>query len=109
MLDLKAVVQDFDSFERRLARRGAAVAAQLEPVKKLADHPMWAQDAKMTPFKMQPKYGLNTGYAGPPNRQSGEVVEKYIIVDMCARAARGEDPKAIAEWGQKELENVYNA
>ena len=36
MLDLKAVTQDFDSFERRLARRGAGVAAQLEPVKKLA-------------------------------------------------------------------------
>jgi seryl-tRNA synthetase len=36
MLDLKAVAQDFDSFERKLARRGAGVAAQLEPVKKLA-------------------------------------------------------------------------
>jgi seryl-tRNA synthetase len=36
MLDLKAVAQDFDLFERKLARRGAGVAAQLEPVKKLA-------------------------------------------------------------------------
>jgi hypothetical protein len=28
---------------------------------------------------------------------------------MFARAARGEDPKEIAAWGQKELENVYGA
>ncbi len=36
MLDLKAVVADFDSFERRLARRGEAAAAALAPVKPLA-------------------------------------------------------------------------
>ncbi|HET7753461.1 MAG TPA: serine--tRNA ligase [Anaeromyxobacteraceae bacterium] len=36
MLDLKAVVQDFDTYERKLARRGEAVAAQLAPVKELA-------------------------------------------------------------------------
>ncbi len=36
MLDLKAVVQDFESFERRLARRGPAAAAALRPVKDLA-------------------------------------------------------------------------
>ena len=53
--------------------------------------------------------GRSVGYAGPWNRPSGEAQEKYIIVDMFARAARGEDPKAIAAWGQKELENVYGA
>src|SRR3990170_5501057 len=36
MLDLKAVVADFDSFERRLGRRGPAAAAALHPVKELA-------------------------------------------------------------------------
>ena len=49
------------------------------------------------------------GYAGPWNRQSGEVQEKYIITDMFARAARGEDPAAVAAWAQQELENVYGA
>jgi multiple sugar transport system substrate-binding protein len=72
-------------------------------------HPVWKSDPAIAIYATNPRYGRNPGYAGPPNRQSGEVVEKYIIVDMCARAARGEDPKAIAEWGQKELENVYNA
>ncbi len=36
MLDLKAVAADFDSFERRLARRGEKAAAALAPVKPLA-------------------------------------------------------------------------
>lgn len=36
MLDLKAVASDFDSFEKRLARRGEGAAAALAPVKPLA-------------------------------------------------------------------------
>jgi seryl-tRNA synthetase len=36
MLDLKAVVQDTEGFERRLARRGPDAAALLAPVKRLA-------------------------------------------------------------------------
>ncbi|HYG68523.1 MAG TPA: serine--tRNA ligase, partial [Anaeromyxobacteraceae bacterium] len=36
MLDLKAVVADFEGFERRLGRRGEAAAAALAPVKPLA-------------------------------------------------------------------------
>jgi seryl-tRNA synthetase len=36
MLDLKAVVQDFDGVERRLARRGEGAAATLRPVRVLA-------------------------------------------------------------------------
>jgi seryl-tRNA synthetase len=36
MLDLKAVVQDFDGVERRLARKGEAAAATLRPVRELA-------------------------------------------------------------------------
>ena len=53
------------------------------------------------------KFGRSYGYAGPWNRASGEAAEKYIIVDMFARAARGEDPAEVAAWGQQELENVY--
>ncbi|MGA8892410.1 MAG: serine--tRNA ligase [Anaeromyxobacteraceae bacterium] len=36
MLDLKAVIQDFDGVERRLARRGEAAVATLRPVRELA-------------------------------------------------------------------------
>src|SRR5512141_1265803 len=36
MLDLKAVAADFDTFERRLARRGEKAAQALAPVRPLA-------------------------------------------------------------------------
>jgi multiple sugar transport system substrate-binding protein len=79
----------------------------LEP--KWEDHPVWKSDPAIAIFATNPRYGRTAGYAGPWNRQSGEAQEKYIIVDMFARAARGEDPKEIAAWGQQELQNVYGA
>jgi multiple sugar transport system substrate-binding protein len=76
---------------------------------KWESHPVWKSDPAIEIYATNPRYGRTAGYAGPWNRQSGEAQEKYIIVDMFARAARGEDPKEIAAWGQQELENVYGA
>ncbi len=75
---------------------------------KWEDHPVWTSDPALGIFSTNAKYGRSYGHAGPWNRASGEAAEKYIVVDMFARAVQGEDPKAIAAWGQKELENVYN-
>jgi multiple sugar transport system substrate-binding protein len=79
----------------------------LQPVKKLATHPMWSQDAKMTPFKEQPKYGLNTGYAGPPNEKAALAWSKYIVVDTFAKAVQSGDAKAAIEWGAEQLKRTY--
>jgi multiple sugar transport system substrate-binding protein len=70
-------------------------------------HSVWESDPAIAIYATNPRYGRTAGYAGPWNRQSGEAQEKYIIVDMFARAAQGEDPKAVAAWAQQELENVY--
>lgn len=72
-------------------------------------HSVWQSDPAIAIFAENPRYGRTAGYAGPWNRQSGEVQEKYIITDMFARAARGEDPEEVAAWAQQELENVYGA
>jgi multiple sugar transport system substrate-binding protein len=79
----------------------------LEP--KWETHPVWQSDPAIAIYATNPRYGRTAGYAGPWNRQSGEAQEKYIIVDMFARAARGEDPEEVAAWAQSELENVYGA
>jgi multiple sugar transport system substrate-binding protein len=76
---------------------------------KWENHPVWQSDPAIAIYATNPRYGRSAGYAGPWNRQSGEAQEKYIIVDMFARAARGEDPKEIAAWAQQELEGVYGA
>ncbi len=78
----------------------------LEP--KWETHPVWQSDPAIAIYATNPRYGRTAGYAGPWNRQSGEAQEKYIIVDMFARAARGEDPEEVAA-GQSELEDVYGA
>jgi multiple sugar transport system substrate-binding protein len=80
----------------------------LQPVKRLANDPMWAQDAKMTPFKEQPKYGLNTGYAGPPNEKAALAWSKYIVVDTFAKAVQSGDAKAAIEWGAEQLKRTYH-
>ena len=74
---------------------------------KWESHPVWDSDPALKIFSTNAKFGRSYGHAGPWNRASGEVKEKYIIVDIFARAAQGEDPKETADWAQKELENVY--
>ncbi len=76
---------------------------------KWESHPIWESDPALTIYRDNPKYGRTSGFAGPWNRASGEVQEKYIIVDMFARAVQGEDPEVAAAWAQQELENVYGA
>jgi multiple sugar transport system substrate-binding protein len=73
------------------------------------NHPVWQSDPAIAIYATNPRYGRTAGYAGPWNRQSGEAQEKYIIVDMFARAARGEDPETVAAQAQQELEGVYGA
>jgi multiple sugar transport system substrate-binding protein len=70
-------------------------------------HPVWESDPAISIYATNPRYGRAAGFAGPWNRASGEAQEKYIIVDMFARAVQGDDPAEIAAWGQAELENVY--
>ena len=79
----------------------------LQPVKKLADDPMWFKDPKMAPFRQQPKYGINVGYAGPPNEKAALAWSRYIIVDTYARAIQSGDAKASIEWGAEQLKRIY--
>lgn len=75
--------------------------------KKWEKHAMWKSDPAISIFSTMPQYGRHYGHAGAWNRASGEAAEKYIIVDMFAKAARGEKPADAAAWAQKELKNVY--
>jgi hypothetical protein len=43
----------------------------------------------LLPFRDLPAIGRLVGYAGPPSRAAAEVVTKYIIIDMDAKAVQG--------------------
>ena len=51
--------------------------------------------------------GRLAGYAGPPDRRSAEVVSKYIVVDMYAKAIQGMPAEEAAKWAHGEVAKVY--
>ena len=80
---------------------------QLQPVAKYYNDPVWFKDPKMTPFREQPKYGVDLGWPGPPNQKASLAYAKYIVVDTFAKCVQGADPKATVEWGAEELKRAY--
>lgn len=79
----------------------------LQHTKKLAADPMWDKDPKMAPFRDQPKYGRDLGYAGPPNEKASMAYSKYIIVDTFAKTVQSGDAKASVDWGAEQLKRIY--
>jgi ABC-type glycerol-3-phosphate transport system substrate-binding protein len=71
--------------------------------------PVWNADPVMAPFKNLAETGRLVGYAGPPNQKAAEVLTKYIIVDMYAKAVQGMKPEDAVSWATGELQKVYGA
>src|SRR5258705_1548625 len=67
------------------------------------EDPVWDVDPVMRPFRDLPRTGRLVGYAGAPNRKAAEVVTKYIIVDMYAKAIQGMAPEDAVKWAHEEL------
>jgi multiple sugar transport system substrate-binding protein len=70
-------------------------------------HEIWKQDARMIPFREAVKTGRVPGYAGPPNRKAAEVVSKYIITDIYAKAVQGTRPEDAVKAAADELRKIY--
>ncbi len=72
-------------------------------------HPLWQRDPRVLAFRHTAKLGRSIGYPGPPTRNAAEALSKYIIVDIFARAIRGEEPKKVIEWAVGELRQIYRS
>jgi ABC-type glycerol-3-phosphate transport system substrate-binding protein len=77
------------------------------PTKEWEEHAVWDVDPALKPFRNLPSFGRLAGYAGPPNRQSAEVISKYIIVDMYAKAIQGMPAEEAAKWAHSEVTKAY--
>jgi multiple sugar transport system substrate-binding protein len=75
--------------------------------KEWAKHGVWDVDPVLKPFRDLPVYGRVVGYAGPPDRKAAEVVSKYIIVDMYAKAIQGMPAEEAAKWAHAEATKAY--
>jgi multiple sugar transport system substrate-binding protein len=71
-------------------------------------HPMWQKDPRMLAYKGVGKLSRAIGHPALPTRNASEVLSKYVIVDVFAKAVQGESPKKAIEWGTNELRNIYN-
>jgi len=78
------------------------------PTQTWEKHKMWDEDPVMAPFKLAGRVGLTPGYAGLPNRKAAEVLTKYIITDMYAKAVQGMTAEAAVAWAHEEVSKVYN-
>ena len=75
--------------------------------KEWEENKVWDVDPVLRPFRDIPPFGRLAGYAGPPNRKAAEVVSKYIIVDMYAKAIQGMTAQEAAKWAHAEVVKAY--
>jgi multiple sugar transport system substrate-binding protein len=70
-------------------------------------HKLWNDDPVMLPFKSAARTGRFAGHAGPSTRKAGEVVTKYIITDMFAKAVQGMPAEEAVKQAHDELVKIY--
>ena len=77
------------------------------PTKQWENHKKWAEDPVMAPYRVAPRLGRVYGYAGPAGAKAAEVLSKYIIVDMYAKAVQGMPAEDAVKWAEGEVSKVY--
>jgi multiple sugar transport system substrate-binding protein len=70
-------------------------------------HKLWNDDPVMLPFKSAARTGRFAGYAGPSSRKSAEVLTKYILTDMYAKAVQGMPAEDVVKAAHDELVKIY--
>lgn len=77
------------------------------PTKYWEQHPIWQKEPVMAAVREAAKHGQIPGHAGPSSRAASEVISKYIVVDMFAKAVSGESVKNAVQWAARELRQIY--
>src|SRR5947208_3934732 len=77
------------------------------PTKMWENHNLWKEDPIMLPFRTAAESGHFAGYAGPANRKAAEVISKYIISDMYAKAVQGMAAEEAVKSAHAELVKIY--
>jgi len=77
------------------------------PTKMWEKHKLWKDDPVMTPFRTAAESGRFAGYAGPAGRKAAEVISKYLISDMYAKAIQGMPVEQAVKSTHDELVNIY--
>jgi multiple sugar transport system substrate-binding protein len=71
------------------------------------NHQLWKDDPIMLPFRTAAESGRFAGYAGPATRKPAEVISKYLISDMYAKAVQGMPAEDAVKATHAELVKIY--
>jgi multiple sugar transport system substrate-binding protein len=77
------------------------------PTPQWETHKLWGEDPVMEPYKVAGKLGQAPGFAGPAGKKAAEVLTKYVIVDMYAKAIQGMPARDAVTWAEGELKKIY--
>ena len=92
-------------FERWfVSQKGFSIPAAREWSK----HPVWNEDPIMAPFRDVILAARAPGWPAPSTRKAAEVVSKYIITDMYAKAVQGMAAEEAVKWAHAELVKIYS-
>jgi multiple sugar transport system substrate-binding protein len=79
-----------------------------QPLRAYAQSDVWKSDPKIAVYKDTMESSSWLGYDGPINEASGAVVADYVMVDMVAAAATGDQtPEAAAREAERRAKRYY--
>jgi multiple sugar transport system substrate-binding protein len=94
--------------DKQLSRWLAAGDAYYAPFLTAYDnHPMWNSEPRYLPYKESLKTTRLHGWPGPPSHAMSESVAKYVLVDMFAKACRGDATKDVIAAASAQLKQIY--
>jgi multiple sugar transport system substrate-binding protein len=76
---------------------------------KYDNHPMWNAEPRYLPYKESLKTSRLHGWPGPAGHALAESVAKYVLVDMFAKACRGDSTKDVIASAAAQLKQIYKA
>lgn len=86
----------------------ASIGYVAHPLAAYSKNPIWTVDPKHTPYRDVVKDMRPSGYAGKLGYASAGALSDFIIVDMVAEAASGQNtPKEAVERARKRAERYY--
>jgi len=96
--------------DKQMSRWLAAGDAYYAPFQRAYDnHPMWQPEPRYLPFKESLKSSRPHTWPGPQGHAASESVAKYVLVDMFAKACRGDSTKDVIATAASQLKQIYKA
>jgi multiple sugar transport system substrate-binding protein len=67
----------------------------------------WDIEPRVKPFQKVLETGKLTSWPAPPTRQHGEVINRWVVIDMFTKACTGASTKAVIAEAVAQLKQIY--